>query len=385
MLRPVSSPQHDPHGPLEPHGRREVVRFAAHFAAHLVGFAGIGLLPILVASCHAAAPDAAAAEHAVVAGPTPPPAVVVGLADITRGPVSRPVRGTGVVRLKSEVDLSFKVGGVVTAVLVEEGATVKRGQLLARVDPTEVEAALRQAKDGQVKAERDLERVRRLHSSGALPIAELQNAETSASLAQAGVDAASFNAQRAAIVAPDDGRIDRRTIEPGEIVAAGQHAFHLSGRSKGAIVRVGLTDRDVLRLREGDVAQVVLDARPELVLAAKVTQLAGVASASSGTFDVELRLDQPPEGLLSGLTAKVEIRHEEAVSAVIPIGSLVDGRGDRAAVFVVVGDHAKRLPVKVAFLDDAHAALASGLETDTRVIQTGVAQLDDGSRIRILP
>jgi RND family efflux transporter MFP subunit len=335
-------------------------------------------------SCRAATPDASASERAPGAPPAAP-AVAVRLADVARGPVARPVRGTGVVRLKSEADLSFKVGGVVAAVLVDEGATVKKGQLLARLDPTEVQASLRQAKDTQAKADRDLDRVRRLHASGALPVVDLQNAETGASLARASVDAAAFNAQRSAIVAPDDGRVDRRMIEPGEVAAPGRPAFHVSGRSKGAVVRLGLTDRDVLRVRDGDVARVVLDARPDLDLPAKITQIATVASPGSGTFDVEVRLDTLPEGLLSGLTAKVEIRHDETVSAVVPIGALVDGRGDRASVFVVDGDHAKKVPVRVAFLLDDRAALTTGLESVARVIEAGAAQLDEGSRIRVTP
>jgi len=350
-------------------------------------------LACLLPACRSATPDpAAAGTTSTAAAATPAPGVndatiSVRTGPIGRGPVSRPVRGTGVVRLKSEVDLSFKVGGVVAAVLVEEGASVKRGQLLARLDPTEVDAALRQAKDGQAKADRDLERVRRLHASGSLPVVELQNAETGASLARSTVDAAGFNAQRAAIFAPEDGRVDRRLVEPGEIAAPGRPVFHVSGRSKGAVVRLGLTDRDVLRVREGDVAQVVLDARPDLQLTAKVTQLATMASPSSGTFDVEVRLDAVPEGLLSGLTAKVEIHHDEPVSGVVSIGALVDGRGDHAAIFVVDGDRAKKVPVTVAFLLGDRAALASaaGLGADTRVIEAGAAQLEDGARIRITP
>ena len=338
----------------------------------------------LVAACRAATPDPAAETRTKL--PTgAAPAVAVRTAAVTRGPVARPVRGTGMLRLKSEVDLSFKVGGVVTAVLVEEGAAVKKGQLLARVDPTEVEAALRQAKEGQTKADRDLERVRRLHALGAVPIAELQNAETGASMARASVDAAGFNAQRSAIFAPDDGRIDRRMIEPGEVAAAGRPAFHMSGRSKGAVVRLGLTDRDVLRIHDGDVARVVLDAWPDLELAAKVTQIATTESKGSGTFDVEVRLDTLPEGLLSGLTAKIEIRHEETVSAVVPVGALVDGHGDSASVFVIDGDHARKTPVRVAFLQGDRAALLSGLESTAAVVESGAAQLEDGSRVRLVP
>ncbi len=326
------------------------------------------------------------------------PAVPVRLAPVAAGPVDRPIHGTGTVRLKSEADLSFKVGGVVTAVLVEEGARVKKGQVLARLDPTEVDAALRQAKEGAAKAERDLDRVRRLHATGALPVAELQNAETGVALSHAAVDAASFNAQRAVIVAPDDGRVDRRMIEPGEIVSPGRPVFHVSGRSKGAVVRVGLVDRDVLRVREGDEARVVLDARPDMPLTGKVAQIATVATPGTGTFDVEVRLEpattngkktdaaQSSEALLSGLTAKVEIRHVEEVAGIVPIGAVVDGRGADAAVFVVDQQKARRVPVKVAFLVDGRAALAAApLEPQAMVVEAGSAQLEDGSPVRVLP
>lgn len=329
---------------------------------------------LLISGCHAAAPDAAAAEPPR----DPHPAVAVRLASVTAGPVERPIRGTGTVRLKSEADLSFKVGGVVAAVLVDEGARVRKGQVLARLDPTEVDAALRQATEGSAKAERDLERVRRLHSSGALPIAELQNAETGASMARAGMDAARFNAQRSAILAPDDGRVDRRMIEPGEIVAPGRPVFHMSGRSKGAVVRIGLVDRDALGVREGDEARIVLDARPGKALDGKVTQIATVATPAVGTFDVEVALNTPPDSLLSGLTAKVEIRHAEDVAAVVPIGAVAS-----SSVFVVEQGRAKRVPVKVAFLLDGRAALASPLTGE--VVEAGVDQLEDGSLVRVLP
>lgn len=188
-------------------------------------------LPVLAASlggCHAAEREAHAQTPA--RGPEP---TAVKIAAPSTGPVARPIRGTGVVRHKSEADLSFKVGGVVTAVLVEEGARVKKGQVLARLDPTEVGAALRQANEGAIKAERDLERVKRLHATGAVALVELQNAQTGVDVARAGVDAAAFNASRAVIVAPDDGRIDRRFVEPGEVVAPGRPVVHVSGRSKG--------------------------------------------------------------------------------------------------------------------------------------------------------
>ena len=346
---------------------------------------------MVIQGCRPAPPEATAAERAIAQDPSPP--VPVRLSTVASGPVDRPIHGTGTVRSKNEADLSFKVGGVVSAVLVDEGARVRKGQILARLDPTEVGAALRQANESAAKAERDLSRVRSLHASGAVPIADLQNAETALSMARAGVDAASFNAQRSAIVAPDDGRIERRTIEPGEVVSPGRPAFHVSGRSQGAIVRIALVDRDVLRVREGDEASVVLDARPDVPLAGRVSQIATVATPGVGTCDIEVRIDgtkrhdaRPNGDLPSGLTAKVEIRHLEEVAGIVPIASLVDGHGADAAVFVVDQGHARRVPVRVAFLLDERAALAvAPLQPRASIVEAGATQLEDGSPVRVLP
>src|SRR5262245_11963011 len=117
--------------------------------ASLVLGLGVGALTGGSAGCSPVTPDAAAAERGTAVqkpgspegtrhgGPpaeaTPP--IAVRLAPVAAGPVDRPIRGTGTVRFKSEADLSFKVGGVVSAVLVEEGAKVRKGQVLARLDP----------------------------------------------------------------------------------------------------------------------------------------------------------------------------------------------------------------------------------------------------------
>lgn len=347
----------------------------------------LGLLALvaLVPGCQGAESDA----HAAVPQPVTEGAegdTAVTLAEVRPGPVARPVRGTGVVRLKSEADLSFKVGGVIAALYVEEGAHVRKGQVLASLDPTEVDAALRQAKEGATKADRDLARVSKLAATGALPPASLEDAETAAAQSHAALTAAQFNAQRSQIVAPDDGRIDRRLAENGEVAAPGRPIFHLSGRSRGAVVKIGLTDRDVLRVKEGDKAHVVADAQPDVTLEGVVSQIATVASPASGTFDVEIRLAAPPPGMLSGLTAKVTIPHDETAVAVVPMSALTLGKGNLASVFTVVDGRARKVDVKVAFLVDERAALSvAALPPGSRVVSSGAADLVDGARVRIVP
>jgi RND family efflux transporter MFP subunit len=352
--------------------------------------AGVGATVLLLAvaagvsGCRSAEAAAQAAEPAKGAS-AQENAAAVRLGDVEHGPIARPIRGTGVVRLKSEADLSFKVGGVIAALYAEEGAQVRKGQVLARLDPTEVDAALRQAKEGATKADRDLDRVSRLTATGALPTSNMEDAQTASALSHAALSAAQFNAQRSQIVAPDDGRIDRRMAENGEVAAPGRPIFHLSGRSRGAVVKIGLTDRDVLRVTEGDSAHVTTDASPDVVLDGVVSQIATVASPQTGTFDVEIRLTAPPLGMLSGLTAKVVLPHDEKVAAVVPVSALALGKGTLASVFTVVDGHAKKVDVKVAFLDGDRAALSSAALAPGSRVAGGASQLTDGELVRVVP
>jgi membrane fusion protein, multidrug efflux system len=331
----------------------------------------------------AAAGGCSGVEAAQAADRPAEAAVSVHLARVVHGPLANRVHASGTLHQKAEADLSFKVGGVVTRVAVDVGNHVKRGQELAVVDQTEARAAHAQAVQALDKAKRDLERVQRLLAQGAVGQVDAQNAATALEVARASADAADFNLRHTSISAPDDGVIERRAIEVGEIVAPGQPVFHIGCSSRGLIVRAELADRQVLQIARGDAARVTLDAQPTRALAAHVSQIASTASPGTGTFAVELRLDDPAPGLPSGLTAKIEIDSQQQPVTSVPIGALVDGSGDAANVFVVVGDRAKRVPVRVGFLTTDRAALASGLPHVDYVVDLGAAQLTDGSLVQI--
>lgn len=273
--------------------------------------------------------------------------------------------------------------GVVTAVLVEEGARVRRGQALARIDATEVTSGVQQAKESVAKAERDLERARKLHASGAIPLIEVQNAETGAAVSRAGLAAASFNAARATLIAPDDGVVDSRRIEVGEVVSPGRPVFQLSGRSRGWVVKVGLPDGEVMGIREGEPARVRVDAGDFGELRGHVREVSNASSARTGTFEVEVAIDDAPDGLRSGLSAKVEIDRSERPVVHVPISAVAGVRGSDGAVFVLDGEQVKRVPVVVSGLVGSRALLSRGPAPGAMVVTEGAAKLADGSRVKL--
>jgi RND family efflux transporter MFP subunit len=316
----------------------------------------------------------------------PEPRLPVRTAAVAHGPVSRPIRAAGVVAAKDERDLAFKVGGIVARVSVQEGAPVKKGQVLAALDVTEVAAAVRQAREGLTKAERDRERARSLRESEAIPLAAAEDAATAAAVARAALDSAEFNFRGATLVAPYDGWVDRRLAEPGEVVAPGRPILRVSGGRRGFVVRASVSDRDVLGLSAGDAAIVTLDARPGDPIPGRIAEIARSATRGTGGYEVEIGLEpRRARSLLAGLTARVEISRSVPAAAAVPLSAIQDGDGARGAVFVVNQGRARRVPVRIAFLQGELAVLAAGLEGVERVVTEGASRLADGVLVNVVP
>ncbi len=313
-------------------------------------------------------------------------AVPVRTVAVERGPMARPVHAAGKVAAKDERELSFKVGGIVARVEARQGVEVRRGQVLAALDTTELEASVRQAREAAVKARRDRDRARRLREGGSIALAQAEDAETSANVAEAALRAAEFNLRNGVLVAPDDGWVDRRMVEPGETVSPGRPVLRVSGRSRGFVVRASLPERDVLGLSVGDRAVARLDARPEEALPCRLAEIARSPDLGTGTYQIELRVDPArAAGLLSGLGAKLEIPRSVEAAGAVPLASLQEGDGERGAVYVVDGGRARRVPVRVAFLEGERAVLSSGVEGVERVVSDGAAHIADGAAVRVVP
>jgi multidrug efflux system membrane fusion protein len=306
----------------------------------------------------------------------------------TSGPAAPSIRTNGMLVNKDEMRLSFKVGGVVSRLAVQEGQRVKRGQLLAEIEQAEINAQVEQARQLAEKSERDLQRAERLYAERLISLGQLDDLRTQAAVNKAALQSAEFNWGYASIVAPQDGTILRRLIQERELVAAGTPVFVLAAQERGYVVRVGLADREIVQVRLGDTAEVELDAHPGEKFMAQVTEVASGADERSGMFQVELRVAPTKLRLASGLVAKVVLTPSSARSServYVPIASIVEGDGRRASVFVLDGSGsqptAKRRAVEVAFIEGVNVALAQGVAHGEQVITDGALYLQDGERI----
>jgi RND family efflux transporter MFP subunit len=282
--------------------------------------------------------------------------------------------------------LSFKVAGVVRKIYVEEGQTVRKGERLAEIEFTEIDAQVAQVRALADKAQRDLDRGERLYGDQVISLEQLQDLRTQASMQKSQLQGVEFNRGYSVIAAPQDGVVLRKLSQERELVPAGQAVVVIGARNRGYVVRAALSDREVVQLKLGDPVEILMDAYPGRTIEGAVSEIASAADDKSGMFPVEVRFGSMPVPLASGLVAKLRVypaSSREAALTYVPISAVVEGDHDRASVFVVNGDRVKRRDVRVAFIEPTGVALTSGLQPGERVVTDGALYLEDQQQIEV--
>lgn len=333
---------------------------------------------------------------ALVAGCGGPPTAATSEArPVTVAPTESAVladgmRTVGLLTPKDEARLAFKLGGVIEAIRVEEGARVHAGQVLALLQQTEVDSFVEQARQAAAKAERDLARGKALYADGVATEEQLQDLTTAARVSSAALRSAEFNARYARIEAPADGVVLRKLADAHELVQAGQPVLVVGGNGRGWVVRTGLADRDVVRVHTGDTVQVQFDAWPGQTFTGAVTNISSSADPATGTFAVEVRVEPGESTFVQGLVAKVTFTprsvHDTATT-VVPVQALLEANGDEASVFVVdlASHRARRVAVRIGRLSGERVQILDGLSAGDPVVVAGAAFLADGDVVRVVP
>ncbi len=311
------------------------------------------------------------------------PPVPITLGNVTREAIARPVQATGAFGPKDEITLSFKIGGIVSSVSVDEGATVRGGQQLASLDLREIEAQLTKARVGMDKATRDVTRLRALQRDSVATLAQLQDAESALSAAEADMQTARVNREYAEISAPVSGRILRRRVQPGALVSAGVEVFTLGSDARGRVVRVGVPDRDAVRVQVGQSADVRFDALPDRVFSARVSQRGASTDPRTGMVPIEVAVagaDIMPAGTVASVSIRVPAA--QAVT-LVPVESILEADGDSATVYSVRDGRAVRHTVRVLYITGEQVAV-DGLEGVTQVVTNGAPYLTDSALVRVV-
>ena len=345
----------------------------------------IVLLPFALAACNSGPSS--------VDPRTQPPIVRTALVEAAV-PAERSFSGTVAARVQS--DLGFRVSGKVLERLVDAGQTVKRGQALMRIDPSDLRLATR-ARDEAVasatararQAAEDEARYRDLVPTGAVSASAYDKMKAAADSASADLNAATAQADvarnetgYAMLLADADGVVVETLAEPGQVVSAGQVVVRVARAGhREAVIELPETLRPAI----GSTGRATLYGR-DLPSPATLRQLSSAANPQTRTFEARYVLAGPLADAPLGSTISIEIPDRRSTPALrVPIGAIFDpGKGP--GVWLVKGESRQVTwrAVRVAGLGDDAASIVGALEAGDRVVALGAHLLHEGETVRLI-
>ncbi|HEX4183459.1 MAG TPA: efflux RND transporter periplasmic adaptor subunit [Caulobacteraceae bacterium] len=287
---------------------------------------------------------------------------------------------TGVVSARVQSDIGFRVPGKVVERLVDVGQTVRRGQPLMRIDPTDFELTLAGLKAKAVQASADEARYRDLVAAGAVSASTYGQIKANADAAQAQMRVAQDEAGYSVIVADADGVVVQTLAEPGQVVAAGQTVVKLAHAGpREATVDLPETVRPALG---SQAVAAVFGATSDAP--AKLRQLSDSADPVTRTFEARYVLGAAAAQAPLGATVTISLSSPRAGAGVmVPVGALAD-RGRAAGVYVVDPrtSSVRFQAVRIVSLGD-DTAVVDGALSGATIVSLGANLLHGGEKIRL--
>lgn len=316
---------------------------------------------------------------------------------VESGRLEMSVTDFGRVEPKERIELKSRVSGQVTQVLVEEGDSVKAGQVLLQLDAHDYQRTvaasqtrLEKAQNELKRAEIETARTERGVSAGVVPQIELDQARINLRGARIAVEQArvelatsSDSVNYATIRAPMDGTVIARNIQPGEMVTPGVQAS-FDGKSQLTVadlshllVRVELNQIDVTKVQLGQEASAKVDAYPGESFKAKVTRVAPAAVKSTRgqdllLFPVEVELLEGHGRIKPGMTAEVRLQLGAVEGALLlPIEAVRQKEGKREVTVLTGEGKAQKQEVReieVGQQNERMVQVTKGLSAGERVL-----------------
>ena len=316
---------------------------------------------------------------------------------VTEGQATTVLSATGYVEAERKADLSPKITSRITELNVTEGTRVKKGDVIARLDHTDLDAQLADAKAGWVNAKAELERQRALRAQGLTPQSSLDAAVAQEASTRARVSYAEALLAYTEIRAPFAGVVTAKRAFVGEAVSP-FGSSPSGGGSGGAIatlvefsslyVGADVNESNLGKLAANQPAEITLDAVPDRTYHGSLRQIVPAADRQKGTVRVKVAFLDADDKILPDLSARVSFTSEPTRGrtnrsrVLIPKGTLAT-RDGRTGVFRIAEGRAKFQPVETAGEVQGKVEVTKGLQGgEILVSQPDKAGIRDGDRVK---
>jgi len=309
---------------------------------------------------------------------------------------------SGLVAAVDSSDLSFQVGGQVASVNVDIGDRVTKDQVLAILDPEPyqldvdaIKAELVKARDNVAKTKAEYERQKRIYEQGAgaqrfveVSEYEYKAARSAVNFQIAKLDQVKRNLRKTKLLAPYDGTIAWRSIQPNEEVGIGQKVFEINATGKME-VQLAVPETTIDLINIDDPATITFPTLPGESTKGRISYI-GSAAVKANAFPVKVELIDPNEKILPGMTAEASLiakAKNQNPGYIVPFQALLPGpEANRGFAFVFDSQTStvKKTAVRSRGVEDKKAIVYEGLAAGDVIAVGGVSFLADGMKVKLM-
>lgn len=316
-------------------------------------------------------------------------AVVVQLSEVRNATAEHEVTFPAKVMAKTTVDLAFRVSGRLQSVNLPEGKTIKKGRVIARLEPEPFERAVRMAEVKVKQASLELKRVRAIATRGIGSEKSVDNAEVASELAEIELETAKANLEYSVLKAPFDAMVSKRLIENEGFINPGTAIARLQDLSR-IHFKFDIPERLVSEYSHSQVgrASAYIDGAIDKDFNIEYVEYSTEPDPVSQTYEVVYAMDALKgvtitPGVRATVTLKISNKNNAEVLGV-PVSALVTETDNSMSVWVY-NPKTQRIHhqnVTVGPLVDGWIAVLSGLESGQKVVSAGVTQMKEGLLVR---
>ena len=302
---------------------------------------------------------------------------------------------SGIVEAVEYVKLAFRVSGQVINLPVVEGQRVKKGQLIAAIDPRDISLQYAADKAAYETAAAQVERNKRLLGRQAISVQEYEISVANYQKAKSAYELSSNNMRYTKLTAPFDGSIEKRLVENYQRVNSGEGIVQLVNTQKLRI-KFTVPDDYLYLLRAKDVTfKVVFDTYPDTVFNAKLEEYLDISTAGTG-IPVTITIEDPAFNrslydVKPGFTCKIKLASDvapflEEKLVNIPLSAIFgESENQKTYVWVVKDNKVSKREVTVySPTGEANALISTGVQPGETIVIAGVHQLVEGQTVKVI-
>ncbi len=295
-------------------------------------------------------------------------------------PIQDKIMVSGTISASQDIEIRNETGGRVTSVNFKEGMVVTKGQLLVKLNDSDLQAQLLKAQ-AAFKLSKDKElRQKGLLEKQVISTEEYQNSLKDLETSEADILLLTSQIEKAKIIAPFTGAIGLSTISEGTFLSMGTKIANLV--SIGELdIECNIAERHVASLSKGTKLTFTLSGSSKVYKAA-ISAIEPKIDYATRTVAVKARINNPDDHCLAGSFAKIIIIINERKGILVPSNAIIsDIEGYK--VYIVKGDQSLPRIVKTGYRDEKNVEIVSGINPGDTMITTGAFMLRPKSKIEI--